>query len=83
MKDDVRTVRLPDNDRWWLTAGARWTPTDNLLVDAGYAHLFVKDADIAITRAQTGGPASFASTVVGSYDSSVDIVSLQLTWAFL
>jgi long-chain fatty acid transport protein len=80
--DDVRTVRLPDADRYWLTAGARWKPTDKLLVDAAYAHLFVKDADIALTRTQIGAPASFASTVLGSYDSSVDIVSLQLTWAF-
>ncbi len=52
-------------------------------LDAAYAHLFVKDTDIALTpSSRLGGPASFASTVVGSYDSSVDIVSLQLTWAF-
>ena len=82
VRNDVRTVRLPDNDRWWITTGARWTPTDNLKIDAAYAHLFVKDADIALTRAQTNAPAAFSSTVVGSYDSSVDIVSLQLTWAF-
>ncbi len=82
VKDAVRTVRLPDSDRYWATLGARWQPTDNMTLDAGYAHLFVKDADIAITRPQIGAPASFASTVLGSYDSSVDIVSLQLTWAF-
>jgi long-chain fatty acid transport protein len=82
VKDDLRTVRLPDSDRWWLTAGARWRPTENLLVDAGYAHLFVRDTDVALTRAQTGGPASFSSSVVGEYDSSVDIVSLQVSWAF-
>jgi len=80
--DEVRTVRLPDADRYWVTTGVRWQPTDQWMVDAAYAHLFVKDADIALTRAQTGAPASFSSTVLGSYDSSVDIVSLQLTWAF-
>ncbi len=83
MNDDVRTVRLPDNDRWWLSVGTRWQPTKNLLLDAAYAHLFVRDADIALTREQTGAPASFASTVLGGYDSSVNILSLQLTWAFL
>jgi len=82
VEDDVRTVRLPDADRYWITAGARWKPTDNLLVDAAYAHLFVKDADIALTRAQANAPASFSSTVLGSYDNAVDIVSVQLTWAF-
>jgi long-subunit fatty acid transport protein len=52
------------------------------MLDAAYAHLFVSTSDIALTRAQTGAPASFASTVVGDYDNSVNIVSLQLTWAF-
>ena len=82
VKDDVRTVRLPDNDRWWLSTGARWRPTQNLMLDAAYAHLFVRDTSIALTRAQTGAPASFSSTVIGDYDNSVNIVSLQATWAF-
>ncbi len=80
--DEVRTVRLPDGDRWWLSAGARWRPNQNLMLDAAYAHLFVRNTDIALTRAQLGAPASFSSTVVGDYDNSVNIVSLQLTWAF-
>jgi long-chain fatty acid transport protein len=83
VKDDVRTVRLPDNDRWWLSVGTRWRPTQNLMLDAAFAHLFVRNTDIAITRAQTGAPASFSSTVVGDYDNSVNILSLQVTWAFL
>lgn len=80
--DDVRTVRLPDNDRWWLSVGTRWRPMQNLMLDAAYAHLFVRNSDIALTREQIGAPASFASTVVGDYDNSVNIVSLQATWAF-
>ena len=79
--NDVRTVRLPDNDRWWLSVGTRWRPTQNLMLDASYAHLFVRDTSIALTRAQTGAPASFSSTVLGDYDNSVNILSLQLTWA--
>jgi long-chain fatty acid transport protein len=82
VKNDVRTVRLPDTDRWWLTVGARWRPSENLLVDAGYAHIFVDDANIALTREQTGLPPAFSSTVIGEYDSSVDILSVQATWTF-
>jgi long-chain fatty acid transport protein len=82
--DAVRTVRLPDNDRWWASVGARWRATQNLTLDAAYAHLFIRDTRIALTRAQTGAPipAAFASTVIGDYDNSVNIVSLQATWAF-
>jgi long-chain fatty acid transport protein len=82
VKDDVRTVRLPDNDRYWASIGARWQPTQSLSLDAAYAHLFVRDTDIALARPQTGAPLSFASTVIGSYDNSVNILSLQATWAF-
>jgi long-chain fatty acid transport protein len=83
VKNEVRTVRLPDTDRWWLSAGARWRPSENLLVDAGYVHIFVDDATVALTREQIGTPPSFSSRVVGEYDSSVDILSVQVTWAFL
>jgi long-chain fatty acid transport protein len=82
VQDQFRTVRLPDGDRYWASVGARWKPIDPLAVDVGYAHLFVKDADVNLNRQQLGAPASFSSTVVGSYDNAVDILSLQLTWAF-
>jgi len=78
--EDVRTVRLPDDDRWWVTVGARWRPSERLIVDAGYAHLIVGDVPIDRTRGQTGAPASFASHVLGVYDSTVDIASVQLSW---
>jgi long-chain fatty acid transport protein len=83
VKSDVRTVRLPDSDRWWVSIGARWQPIKPLSVDVGYAHLFVKDASVNIARAQLGSPAPLVtSTVIGDYDSSVDLLSLQLNWSF-
>jgi long-chain fatty acid transport protein len=84
VKDDVRTVRLPDSDRYWVSLGARWQPADQLSVDLGYAHLFLEDASLDRTRPQLGvvPPGVFASTVHGDYTSSVDIISAQLTWAF-
>ena len=82
VRDEFRTVRLPDEDRYWASVGARWRPIDPLSVDLGYAHLFVKDAEINLARSQVGLPATFSSTVVGDYDNAVDILSLQFTWAF-
>lgn len=82
VKNDTRTVRLPDSDRLWVSLGARWQPFQSLSVDLGYAHLFVKDGSVTVTRPQLGGPPAFASTVRGDYASSVDIVSAQFTWAF-
>jgi long-chain fatty acid transport protein len=80
--DEVRTVRLPDSDRWWLALGARWQATESFTLDVGYVHIFVDDPQIDLTRGQIGAPASFASTARGVYDSAVDILSVQLSWAF-
>lgn len=37
--DTTRTIRIPDNDRFWLSAGASYIQ-DNWQVDVGYAHMF-------------------------------------------
>ena len=44
-----RTPRIPDSDRIWVAAGAGYKFSDEISVDAGYAHLFVKDCDIRKT----------------------------------
>jgi long-chain fatty acid transport protein len=82
VKDEVRTVRLPDGDRKWLTVGARWQPAEKVSIDAGYAHLLVDNTSVNLTREQLGAPASFGSVVSGGYDNAVDILSVQLNWSF-
>jgi len=82
VSDQFRTVRLPDADRYWLSFGAAWRPFKPVSIDVGYAHLFVKDANINLTRQQLGSTTFANSTVIGNYENAVDIVSLQLTYAF-
>ena len=41
--NDFRTPRIPDNDRIFLGTGFRWSPTNYMDIDVGYAHLFVQD----------------------------------------
>jgi len=84
-----RSVRLPDNDRTWLSIGAAMKVKQNGKLDFGYSHLFLKDADINFTRSQqapgftTPTPApGTASTVAGSYTGSIDILSVQYTLSF-
>ena len=36
-----RTARVPDNDRKWLTAGARFAPSQDLSFDLGLAYAFI------------------------------------------
>jgi long-chain fatty acid transport protein len=84
-----RSVRLPDNDRTWISLGAQMKILQNAKLDFGYSHLFIKDADINFTRSQqaagftTPTPApGTASTVAGTYEGSVDIFSVQYTLSF-
>ena len=84
-----RSVRLPDNDRTWLSLGAGMKIKQSGKLDFGYSHLFFKDADINFTRSQqvpgltTPTPApGTASTVAGSYTGSIDIFSVQYTLSF-
>ena len=68
-----RTPRIPDMDRYWLALGLGFNATENLLVDLGYVHIFVEDGDSQV-------PGSTGSLLVGSWESSVDIVGASITW---
>ena len=73
--DQFVTAAIPDSDRFWLSIGAGYRPSDNLSIDVVYSHLFLNDRAIS-----QSDPA--AGNLVGTYDSQVDIVGAQLTWQF-
>jgi long-chain fatty acid transport protein len=85
----TRTVRLPDNDRFWISLGAGMKVGQTGKLDFGYSHLFLDDADINNTRSQqapgftvpTPAPGT-ATTVTGIYEGSVDILSVQYSMSF-
>ena len=72
---ELRTPRIPGNDRRWLAVGASYRYSDHLHFDVGYAHLFISDTAINNTNATN-------ATLVGEFESSVDILSAQLRWRF-
>ena len=79
VQDQYRTVRLPDNDRKWLSFGAKYKISQNGAIDFGYTHLFISTASINNTKVGSGG---LTTTVVGSYEGSIDILSVQYSQAF-
>ena len=76
--DATRTPRLPDTDRIWVTTGARWQPTDSLVLDFGYAHLFSKTVPLN----QNAGNTAASGLLVGEQESDIDIVTAQLVYRF-
>ena len=77
VNDDFRTARIPGNDRKWLALGANWKAYPNSSFDVGYAHLFISDANI-----NDGRSGAANGTLKGTYDGSVNILSLQYTHNF-
>jgi len=69
---EFRTPRIPDNNRYFLGAGLRWSPTRFMDVDLGYAHLFVQEPSVDVTDKQ-------GHNLRGTFDAAVDIVSAALT----
>lgn len=79
--DEFRTVRIPGNDRKWLSFGAGWQATPNTKLDIGYAHLFISDTSIDDNQVATT-PTPSKGRITGEYDASVDIISMQVTHNF-
>lgn len=70
-----RTPRIPDNSRKWIAFGASYQYSDTIILDAAYAHLFMKESSID-DKDLTG------NELLGRYKSSVDMVGVQLRWLF-
>jgi long-chain fatty acid transport protein len=84
----LRTPRVPDNDRTWLTFGTTYQYTPEISFDIGYAHLFVDDPEIKGGANAHDPTAPFPVGLTGThalnakYDASVDIFSAGFNWKF-
>lgn len=74
---EARTVRLPDNDRYWLSAGLKYAPWRNGVLDLGYTFVKAKDADINNNQTSTN-----RGIVNGSYEASVHVLGIQYQHSF-
>jgi long-chain fatty acid transport protein len=84
-KDSLRSPRVPDNDRTWLTLGMTYRHTPNLTFDFGYAHIFVDDPKIkgvSDNHDPSQGQTTGFHSLSGDYDASVNILSAQVNWKF-
>jgi len=84
VQDQYRTVRLPDNDRYWLAVGAAYHPAKTGFgFDVGYAYIWFPSTSINNTRTQFGVPPALGtSTVVGDYKNFVNVLAVQVSYTF-
>jgi long-chain fatty acid transport protein len=78
---EIRSTRLPDNDRIWASVGVGYQWNEKLSLDVSYTHIFNKETDIRITEGHqdyigTPVPLPFVADV----DASTDIVSVALRY---
>jgi long-chain fatty acid transport protein len=73
--DQFRTARLPDSDRYWLTVGLGYEWTQDIRLNAAYAHIFMASPSIS-ELSPTG------DLLAGQYSNHIDIVSLSATVRF-
>ncbi|WP_239190234.1 OmpP1/FadL family transporter [Candidatus Nitrotoga sp. HW29] len=83
ISDAFRTARIPGNDRTWLSVGGQYKPGKDTAFDFGYAHLFLDNASINNNTGAAGTPSTATvGNLVGAYNSSVNILSVQYTHSF-
>jgi long-chain fatty acid transport protein len=68
----LRDPRIPDNNRYFLSAGLQYKPLPYLAFDVGYSHLFVPDPQVATNDGQ-------GHILRGKFDAAIDIVSASVT----
>ena len=73
----TRSVRLPDNDRYWFSLGATYQLSRSGRIDMGYTFINVKDAEINNDQTAAG-----RGIVNGTYDATVNILSVSYQHSF-
>ena len=74
-RDFSRDPRIPDGARKWISVGAGYSPTQNLTLNIGYAHLFVDNGNVNDTSA-TG------DHLIGSFDNAGDLLGISMQYKF-
>ncbi len=78
--DATRNVRVPDNDRHWLSLGLTYTANDWLKLHAAYSHLIIKDGQVNIPA--TAAVLPFVPALPGlqaTYKNHANIVAISAT----
>jgi long-chain fatty acid transport protein len=77
---ESRTVRLPDSDRYWFSAGAKYQLTRSGALDFGYTYVHARDA--RINNVQNTPPTAANGNIVGTYEANVHVLGIQYQHSF-
>ncbi len=81
--DGFRTTRVPDGNRIWATTGATLRVNDMISLNASYAHIFVKTADVnRIDPIFAGTPAQVQVATRSTNTGNADELAGSVTFKF-
>ena len=74
VRNEYRSVRVPDNNRLWLSLGGQWNTGRYGKIDLGYTYVYLRDP--SIDKTGDGVP------VQGKYDASAHVLGAQYSVGF-
>ena len=77
-RDEYRNTKLPDADRYWISAGLGYQLTEHLRCDFSYMHLFFEHVNYRQPAQKQGGD----YYIQGKEIANADIFSFGLTYTF-
>jgi long-chain fatty acid transport protein len=84
VRDEFRTARLPDQNRYWLSVGVGYKMSDAVAFDFGYTHVFIQNNTRIdeTTPGADGLPTPTGARLTGTYDAAIDILAASLKFRF-
>jgi long-chain fatty acid transport protein len=79
-RNRYRTPRIPDADRWWLSAGMGWQPLDNLSFDLAYSYIFFDEAEVRLSATDPGN--ALRGDLRADYQNQIHVLSVAARWRF-
>ncbi len=79
IKDDTRGLRLPDNNRFWVSLGASYNWNEQISFDVGYSHLFIDKTKISIVP---GNPNFSTLPFNATAEANVNVFSVGFRYKF-
>jgi long-chain fatty acid transport protein len=79
VRNEFRTVRLPDEDRYLASVGVTWNVSDSVRIDASYLHFFLPDATITGSANATSPT---GDTLAGNFKLHADEASISVRFRF-
>ncbi len=80
VKDKYRTPRIPDENRYWLSAGIGWKPAAWLDLDAALTYIWLEDSEVDLAAADEGS--TFRGDLQADYESNIVLVGLSARMRF-